>query len=93
MRNDFTPAATEISDSELENISGGLVAGGANTGAEIAGHGVSANVGGFLGAGASASALIQGVSAGAGTKPCAPPPSPPTPSAPHPPCGRSRSAE
>ncbi|MEU6326242.1 bacteriocin [Streptomyces sp. NPDC047049] len=54
MRNDFT-AATEISDSELENISGGLVAGGANTGAEIAGHGVSANVGGFLGAGASVS--------------------------------------
>lgn len=55
MRNDFTPAATEISDSELENIAGGLVAGGANTGAEIAGHGVSANVGGFLGAGASVS--------------------------------------
>ncbi|MFE1762669.1 bacteriocin [Streptomyces angustmyceticus] len=59
MRNDFTPA-TEISDSELENISGGI-AGGAGTGAEIAGHGTSVNVGGFVGAGASISP--EGVSA------------------------------
>ncbi|GES31679.1 bacteriocin [Streptomyces angustmyceticus] len=60
MRNDFTPA-TEISDSELENISGGLAGGGAGAGADIAGHGTSVNVGGFVGAGASISP--EGVSA------------------------------
>ena len=48
--NGFTPAiATEISDNELENIAGGL----AGAGAEIAGHGASLNVGGFVGGGAS----------------------------------------
>ncbi|MFF8788990.1 hypothetical protein [Streptomyces sp. NPDC015125] len=55
MRNGFTPDATEISDSELENIAGGVVGAGANAGADIAGHGASVNVGGFLGAGASIS--------------------------------------
>ncbi|MGW8555070.1 hypothetical protein [Streptomyces tubercidicus] len=50
MRNGFTPA-TEIADSELENIAGG----NAGAGAQIAGHGASVNVGGFVGAGASIS--------------------------------------
>ncbi|MFC9236052.1 hypothetical protein [Streptomyces decoyicus] len=61
MRNGFTPAATEISDSELENIAGGIAGAGANAGAEIAGHGASVNVGGFVGGGASVSP--EGVSA------------------------------
>ncbi|WP_043265653.1 hypothetical protein [Streptomyces sp. CT34] len=43
MRNGFTPEidATEISDSELDNISGGL----ATLGGEIAGHGLVVHVG------------------------------------------------
>ncbi|MGW7249828.1 hypothetical protein [Streptomyces decoyicus] len=61
MRNGFTPAATEISDSELENIAGGIAGAGANAGAEIAGHGAALNVGGFVGGGASISP--EGVSA------------------------------
>ncbi|MCL7490138.1 MULTISPECIES: hypothetical protein [Streptomyces] len=61
MRNGFTPAATEISDSELENIAGGIAGAGANAGAEIAGHGANLNVGGFVGGGASISP--EGVSA------------------------------
>ncbi|MET7798505.1 hypothetical protein [Streptomyces decoyicus] len=61
MRNGFTPAATEIADSELENIAGGIAGAGANAGAEIAGHGASANLGGFVGGGASVSP--EGVSA------------------------------
>ncbi|WP_030987938.1 hypothetical protein [Streptomyces sp. NRRL S-1813] len=65
MRNGFTPAATEISDSELENIAGGIAGAGANAGAEIAGHGASVNVGGFVGGfvGGGASISPEGVSA------------------------------
>lgn len=55
MRNGFTPVATEIADSELENIAGGIAGAGAGAGAQIAGHGASVNVGGFVGGGASIS--------------------------------------
>lgn len=43
MRNGFTPEidATEISDSELDNIAGGI----ASFGGEIAGHGATVTVG------------------------------------------------
>lgn len=47
MRQDFTPAVAtgEISDSELDNISGGI----ASAGADVAGNGASVGVGDVLG--------------------------------------------
>ncbi|MGW3625112.1 hypothetical protein [Streptomyces sp. NPDC000880] len=47
MRNDFTPAVEtgEISDSELDSISGGI----ASAGADVAGRGASVSVGDVVG--------------------------------------------
>jgi hypothetical protein len=47
MRNDFTPQVEtgEISDSELDNISGGI----ASAGADVAGRGASVSVGNVVG--------------------------------------------
>jgi hypothetical protein len=47
MRNDFTPQVEtgEISDSELDNISGGI----ASAGADVAGRGASVSVGDVVG--------------------------------------------
>ncbi|MGG2465799.1 hypothetical protein ACO0M4_39570 [Streptomyces sp. RGM 3693] len=57
MRNDFTPvAATEISDSELDAVSGGL----ATLGGEIAGHGAVVHVGDVLGTAESLAPAMPG---------------------------------
>lgn len=47
MRNDFTPQVetSEISDTELDNISGGIAAAGAS----VAGHGAAVSIGDVVG--------------------------------------------
>ncbi|MEU5242258.1 hypothetical protein [Streptomyces lydicus] len=61
MRNGFTPeiGTSEISDSELDNISGGL----ASLGGEIAGHGATVNVGDVVGTAQSLAPAVPGVPA------------------------------
>ncbi|MFF2809426.1 hypothetical protein ACFVT2_20030 [Streptomyces sp. NPDC058000] len=57
MRNGFTPEnATEISDGELDAISGGL----ATFGGEIAGHGAMVHVGDVLGGAESLAPSVPG---------------------------------
>lgn len=62
MRNGFTPEidAVEISDSELDNVSGGL----ASFGGEIAGHGGTVTVGDAAGTAQSLAPSVPGLPLG-----------------------------